>query len=195
MYHIKPDKRSQTSAKLIVDGLYQCLEEKSFSKVTITDIQRASSVGRATFYRLFDNLTDVLEYECDNVFRQMLEQHQEAEVLPEAVSPFESLFTFFMEYWMGHTRLLDALIDSQRIDIMNTVYLSHADEIGVILVPDQTLTRRELQYFISVATAAIFGVFYTWTQGGRKETCAELIAALKRAIDMAAYTLHSKQDD
>lgn len=195
MYHIKPDKRSQTSAKLIVDGLYQCLEEKAFSRVTITDIQKASSVGRATFYRLFDNLTDVLEYECDNVFRQMLEQHQEADVFPEAVSPFESLFTFFMEYWMEHTRLLDALLDSQRIDIMNAVFMAHTDEIKAILVPDINLTEQELDYFVSVATAAIFGIFYAWTARGRKETCGELIEALKRAIDMVAVTLHSKQDD
>lgn len=194
MYHIKPDKRSQTSAKLIVEGLYQCLEEKPFSRVTITDIQKASSVGRATFYRLFDTLTDVLEFECDNVFRQMLSKYRKAEKQPEGASPFESLFTFFMEYWMEHTRLLDALIDSGRIDIMNTVYLAHADEIGAILVPDLTLTPRELQYFVAVATAAIFGIFYTWMQGGKKETCAELIAALKRAIDMAAFSLHSEQD-
>lgn len=189
MFHIKADKRSQTSARLIVEGLYRCLAEKRFSSITITDIQRASSVGRATFYRLFDTLTDVLEYECDNVFRQMLAQYRANGPAPEGVSPFESLFTFFMEYWMEHTSLLDALIDSHRIDIMQAVYLSHTDEIKAILVPELTLTQQELQYFVSVATAAIFGMFYTWTENGRKENSAKLIAALKHSIDMVEFSL------
>lgn len=193
MYHIKTDKRSQTSARLVVNGLYECLERKSFSKITITDIQRASSVGRATFYRLFDNLADVLEYECSNVFQQMLTLYKENGPVSAGVSPFESLFTFFMEYWMEHSSLLDALMDSRRIDIMNSVYMLHADEIGAILVPDLTLSQRELQYFVSVATAAIFGIFYTWTKGGKKESVSELISVLRCSVEMTAQSLSAEK--
>lgn len=38
MYHIKEDKRSKTSAKLIVSGLYNCLKHKKFDDITISDI-------------------------------------------------------------------------------------------------------------------------------------------------------------
>ena len=62
MYHIKPDKRSQTSAKLICDAMLRCLDEKPFSEITIVDLQKESTVGRSTFYRLFDRTEDVLEY-------------------------------------------------------------------------------------------------------------------------------------
>lgn len=189
MYHIKADKRSQASAQLIVDGLYKCLETKPFFHVTITDIQKASTVGRATFYRQFDNLTDVLEYECDNVFRKMLAQYRNNPDISEGASLFESLFTFFMEYWMKHTKLLNAMMDSGRIDIMNSVFMAHTGEIKEILVPDTNLTSQELDYFVSVATAAIFGIFYAWTARGRRETCGELIEALRRSINMVALTL------
>ena len=70
MYHIKNDVRSQKSAKFISEGLQKCLAYKTFSEITITDVLRASYVGRATFYRLFDNLSDVLAYLCIPTFYQ-----------------------------------------------------------------------------------------------------------------------------
>lgn len=98
MFHIKPDKRSQTSAKLIVGGLYACLAVKPFSGISISDIQRESSVGRATFYRLFDTVTDVLEYECDNVFRNMLQTYREQTPDGKAGAAYERLFSCFFTY-------------------------------------------------------------------------------------------------
>lgn len=192
MYHIKADKRSQASARLIVAGLYRCLEQKPFPRVTISDLQRASTVSRATFYRLFDNLADVLEYECDNVFRQTLAQAQKKTGVPsgpEETSPLETLVPLFAEYWMVHPALLNALLDSGRIDLMNAVYLSHTDEIRALLVPEVTLSGQELDYFVSVATSAIFGLFYAWNARGRKETSSELFHALRRSIHMVGATL------
>ena len=69
MYHIKNDKRAQTSAELICAGLLACMREKPFARITITDVQRASTVSRSTFYRNFDGLEDVLALLCDRGFQ------------------------------------------------------------------------------------------------------------------------------
>ena len=65
MYHIKHDKRAQASTELICAGLLVCMKEKPFARITITDVQRASTVSRSTFYRNFDCLEDVLALLCD----------------------------------------------------------------------------------------------------------------------------------
>lgn len=69
MYHIKNDKRAQASSELICAGLLACMKEKPFARITITDVQRASSVSRSTFYRNFDCLEDVLALLCDRGFQ------------------------------------------------------------------------------------------------------------------------------
>ena len=63
MYHIKSDKRSRTSAKLICDAMLRCLDEKPFSEITIVDLQKESTVDvllfivcstvRKTFWNIF----------------------------------------------------------------------------------------------------------------------------------------------
>ena len=42
MYHISTDKRAQKSAALIWQGMEQCLQEKPFHKLRISDINQKS---------------------------------------------------------------------------------------------------------------------------------------------------------
>ena len=65
MYHIKADKRAEKSVELICTGLLDCLEQKEFSQISISDIQRTSTVSRSTFYRNYRNLTQ-LKTEMEN---------------------------------------------------------------------------------------------------------------------------------
>ena len=71
MYHISEDKRAVKSAELIWEGLEKCLAEKELKKIRISDINEKSYVSRATFYRLFDSIGDVLIYRCDRIFADL----------------------------------------------------------------------------------------------------------------------------
>ena len=75
MYHIKNDKRARASTELICAGLLACMKEKPFARITITDVQRASTVSRSTFYRNFDCLEDVLALLCDRGFQAVFSEY------------------------------------------------------------------------------------------------------------------------
>lgn len=68
MYHISKDKRTIESARLIYEGLLECLKTKAFDQITVSDLQKESGVARSTFYRAFDNISDVLYWKCDTRF-------------------------------------------------------------------------------------------------------------------------------
>lgn len=72
MYHIPDDPRAQASAQRICDALIACARQKPFSEITVTDLHRNYTISRTTFYRLFDNTVDVLEYSCDQMGRSIL---------------------------------------------------------------------------------------------------------------------------
>ncbi|CTO60987.1 TetR family transcriptional regulator [Streptococcus pneumoniae] len=76
MYHIKADKRSLASARLISQGLNRLLQAKDFDSITVTDIVNEAGVGRATFCRLFDNVTDVITYSYYIIAHPTLEKIQ-----------------------------------------------------------------------------------------------------------------------
>ena len=76
MYHISNDKRAIQSSELIYNGLMECIKKKPFDLITISDLQKASGVARTTFYRAFDNLSDVLYWKCDACFYEVLGKHR-----------------------------------------------------------------------------------------------------------------------
>lgn len=67
MYRITKNLRTRQTANIICEGFKNLLKEKSFEEITISDISAKTGCSRSTIYRLFDSVTDVLEY-CIKVF-------------------------------------------------------------------------------------------------------------------------------
>lgn len=64
----KTDRRTRYTQNEIKDALLNCLEEKNFEQVTVTEICRKAEVTRATFYVHFQSLTQVLDMVLEDVF-------------------------------------------------------------------------------------------------------------------------------
>lgn len=169
MYHISNDKRAKKSAEKSGNGLINCLKYKSFTEITVTDVQKASGVGRATFYRLFDNITDVLSYLCDNVFEKVGREYEE---MNEHGSKETSLK--FIQAWMDNKTLLKAIVDCNRTDIL---YGSHAKYIGTnadFFFHDLSMPKEQLNYLLTTMTACIAACLNAWLKNGAYETAEQL---------------------
>lgn len=175
MHHIKNDKRSQTSAQLITNGLFKCLEQKSFSQITISDVQRESSVGRATFYRLFDNLPDVLSYQCDKVFSEVM-QHME-ELSNQST---ETAFVFFVEHWIKHQTLLETIVTCNRLDILQESHRKNTGKFKPFLSPELNLDEAQMDYLLAILTSTMASTLSTWVLHGKKETAQQLFQNINK---------------
>ncbi len=169
MYRISNDERAKKSAKKIGNGLLCCIKNKSFTKITVTDIQKASNVGRATFYRLFDNITDVLSYLCDNVFEKVGQEY-------EKINKYDSKETSlrFIREWMDNKNLLKAIIDCNRMDFL---YNSHAKFIGKnidFFFPNESIPKEQLNYLLMTMTACTSACLSAWFKNGAYETAEQL---------------------
>ena len=106
MYHIKKDRRAWASARLICEALLHCLQTKPFHEITVSELQRVSSVSRSTFYRHFDSQSDVLELLCDLAFREIFQEFRRGTSIHRAI----------FHYWYEHSLLLGALVQSGQSD-------------------------------------------------------------------------------
>lgn len=177
MFHIKSDKRSQTSAKLISDGLFRCMKRKPFPDITISDLQRESTVGRATFYRLFDRTEDVLAYECDCVFSELVQQG----CLMDASNRYEMFRTFF-EAWTNHLPLLNAITQSGHVEILYQTFRTHAESIGKIMIPGKELSPENVDYMIAILTSSLMGTMNVWLDNKQNKTPDELADIFMKSI-------------
>lgn len=176
MYHVKDDKRAQTSAELIYQGLIQCLKWKPFDYISIADVLRISGVGRATFYRNFDNLIDVLQMKCDQCFREVLEQYLTAHKSGQLDS--RSFLVHFFRYWMEKRELLEVLTTMNRQDIIYSSHYRYSTLITARFLPDVDTSSDEYVYFMTVRTSITVGVLTAWVKTGRGKTPEQLVDML-----------------
>lgn len=172
MYHIPKDKRAYNSVNKICLGLMKCLENKKFPDITITDIQKESKIGRATFYRLFDNTSDVLSYLCDKIF---IESNQEFEKINNPTADQTTLC--FIKKCMEHRILLTAIVESNRIDFLHNAHKKFFNIKHNYFFPN--IKKDDLNYITTTLTACTCAFIISWIQNGGKETPEELQLKLK----------------
>lgn len=160
MYHIKPDKRAQTSVELICEGLSRCLKEKSFESITISDIQRVSGVSRSTFYRNFDRIEDVLALMCDKVFEEAF------------TAGYANISEAVFRTWFRHADMVETVVDIGRSDMLYSSLRRCSDSLRASLTGfgDAAL----FDYLASIISSAMMGIMVTWIEHGRRESEEEL---------------------
>jgi len=172
MYHIKEDLRSERSADQICQGLLDCLEQKNYTELTVADVTRAASVGRSTFYRNFDNLSDVVALLCDSGFRQILADAKNGTPIYEAC----------FHYWFSNEHLLEAIMRSGNYPIF-TESLQSCLQTALADIP-LVIGREDLDYLSSVIAGGISGIMDAWLRRGKIETEEELRVRLAGVLRM-----------
>lgn len=177
MYHISEDKRAKQSAELIYNGLIECIKKKPFSEITVTDLQRASGVARTTFYRAFDNLSDILYWKCDACFKDVLGNLTPNMFINELV-----LARHYFRYWMEHSDILELLIDINRQDIIYACHMKNADALQKQYGKPEGLNIEHSNYFMAIRTGFTISILTTWLKGGKKETPDEIAEIIKEQL-------------
>lgn len=173
MYHISEEIRSQNSARRICKAVMDCAKRKPLAEITVSELYRDYLISRTTFYRLFDNVVDVLEYQCELTAREIfmnLRGESPQEILLEAIRAV-----------MGKKELIEILARNGRIYMvkqMQEKYLS------------QSALGRGLdlgggcEYFQSILAQIIPAVMEAWIWSGQKETPEEIYARIRESLNM-----------
>lgn len=175
MVHIKDDPRSKKSAEMIREGLEHCLQNKRFTDITVTEIIQESGVGRATFYRLFDNSSDVLTYQCDLLAGQVVTQFQNVSAKKK------DFLRFSLDFWLAHHTSLEAVFASNRTDVLQEAMLNHGEYL-IQYFGWQGISQKEMDYFLATATAVLSSMLMVWIKHGKTETAESVYRMYMKAM-------------
>ena len=101
MYHQCTTEKTATQQKIFTEALYQAMQEKSYSEITITELCFQTGLSRNIFYRLFDCKDDILYALIDNRFLTCTNNIHNT-------TPSENLRSFY-QYWKDQKPFLDTL--------------------------------------------------------------------------------------
>lgn len=181
MYHISDDIRAKTSAMRICEAVMSCAKQKPISEITITELSRNHLISRTTFYRLFDNVSDVLEYQCDLIAQEILlnihgDSHEE--VLLETIRRL-----------IEQKDLIEILSCNGRMGLIKTMqekYLPKSILLASLDTPEQSA------FFHSILAMLIPAALDAWIQDGQKESPEEIYKELQNSLHIISSLVDSK---
>ena len=159
MYHIPDDKRAKESALKIYKSLRNVLRKKSIMDVTVMDIKNDCGISRSTFYRLFDNVQDVLEYQLGIFLDRYLKEKEN----------HDDKILYFYEFFYKHNNLI-YIISTQSEFILKKVMLEKAKEKD--------------DYLVSFKVGVMTSLLIKWTERNKKETPEQMAEITKRLLSL-----------
>ena len=174
MYHIKNDKRSLKSAAIISDGLLSCLKEKPLNMITITDISDKADISRSTFYRLFDNIEDVIEYLIDNIFEELY--------IFLSTSSHNNPYAKAMEICYENAELIQYVFAANRFDLMFKTYERMMNRYEATHTFYTDADHQQIYFDFSILSGVIIGALHAWVKNGQQEDMDQLLSRISVSL-------------
>ena len=172
MYHIKEDKRCVRSALAIADALEHLMKRKPFLSISVSDLQKESGVGRSTFYRLFDNIDDVISYMIDTQFRELVFDGENAS--------WHEFTRKSLSYIIEKSDVILSIVNAGRTDLITR---SFSRTLQNIIENEKTAAAMHAKYSLAVFASACISVLSIWYENGRAESLDELADILERYLN------------
>ncbi|AJQ93090.1 TetR/AcrR family transcriptional regulator [Gynuella sunshinyii] len=203
MYQETIDKRVIRTRLKLFDALQQLLEHKPLHAISVIEVTKIAKIGRASFYRHFNNLEDILKWRLEYEDKAM-----SYEFLAAQNQPFADLTLFFLRSWMQRSSLLACLIKANRMDILEELLCK--DQKALEFVFEGRITDPRIPYrpqasshsiladnratgYITVMLSGLLSsILVKWVTEGKKETPEELSHIATTTISTLAKRLNNQ---
>ena len=153
----------------IEQAFYELMREKDYTNITVTDIIKRAQVSRASFYRHFNSIGDIMEYSLRNLFDKITD-----EVIPIMLSTDEKeirdfLFSYTYQN-MAMQETLAACLPSNTAVIFSRcmTYMQNNGRPGKEMSSEQ-------KYRLYARSGVINSILMKWLADGNEESVEEIV--------------------
>ena len=173
------DKRKAANLR-VKDRLFSALVEfagqKDWSKVTVTELIQQSGVARASFYRNFKSVEDLINYGIERMARRY---HQGKPFLAEDFHSREIMlykFRFYQEHADLVLAFHHAKLSTTLLDVITDCEINACGDM-----PMSSISKYELYFF----SGAFYNMLLCWLENGAKETPEAMADEFLRIVNNA----------
>ena len=177
MYHISSDPREIQSALILTKGLRKILQQKD-ARLNISQLCKTAGVSRSTFYRLFDEVDDLLRYACENTLDGFLSKY----LVQFSQGSNESPAGMYAALVRSHSREIQWMIQNGKIGILLHTHRWGLRKYASDFFPKMDPDSEEFAYFLDMRFGLLLGAFTAWLSTGKKATEEELISYAEQQI-------------
>ena len=142
-------------------ALIEFAEQKDWSKVTVTELIGKSGVARASFYRNFRSVEEIIDYGIG----QMADRYHNGMPAGGHDPRSREVMLYKFKFYRQHAKLVlafhHAKVTTTLLDIITGCEIDTRGDM-----PSSSIERYELYYY----AGAFYNMMLSWLEGGMKET-------------------------
>lgn len=170
------------SMDLITSALFELLETRPFSAVSVTDICERAGVARKTFYRNFESKMSVVERLVDQVFYEFMQKFD------FKVHGARKIYRYWYEYILSTREFTAIFFDPDLYEFIVRKIREFVEiEINETLFGGVSYDPLLAEYYLKFAASGIASIMREWMKNDCKtpaETMAVLTARLLSGVLM-----------
>lgn len=153
----------------IIDAVMQLMTEKNYMDITVTDIVKKAGVARASFYRNFNSINDVIDVIVDEISDELI-----GDIFPTLYSSDERKWReFLFNHFYRFTRKQQQMgkIHPQNLNVL-FARMANKMQQKESNFPAETIRDK----YIAIGTVGLINsITKKWMDSGAKETPEEMI--------------------
>ena len=163
------ENESYSVKREIKKALMDLMAEKSYMEITVTDIVSKAQVARASFYRNYNSICDVIESIADEIVNDFVE-----DVIPVLSGSDERKYRDFLFNYFYGIRKLQKNTLPLRFENLSVLFteLDKKAEQKIRILPTETLKDK---YGVIGKIGLINSITKKWLDSGTKETPEEMV--------------------
>ncbi len=173
LYHIKNDKRTKLTAELLGNALNKLIFKDKWLDLTVTELVNEAGIGRATFYRNFDAIEDVLKYQIDISMNKLFKTLYSQLSLLDFFYEYE-LYTMFFTYWTANDHIIKVLLQSDNKTLFYNSFNNFYNEKLNFIKSSLGIQDSHWSYFVVLRSTIFTNGLFEWIKRGKKESPEEI---------------------
>ena len=168
------DKRMEANLRVkqsIVNALFELMNEKSITDISVQDIVRKANVARQSYYRNFDSKEDIIDEFFNFVHEDMLATLRENAV---RLLSYDFIYHYLHVIFKHREKLLTLYRHQFVRHSLETI--NRFVEEGAGDMPYNSIDRYLLYYY----AGAMYNTAMNWLQNGAVESCDNMAQAICR---------------
>lgn len=145
----------------LTEALVRLLEDKPLGEISVSELCEAAGVGRASFYRNFEDKEDILRSRLGVIFQEWVDEYEQRPDKPLS-GHLRTLFTHFEKY-----RDLYALLDRRGL-------LGLLKDLVIGIFGPRPEHSQVEAYARAYVAYVLYGWIEVWFQRGMSESAEEI---------------------
>lgn len=178
-----PDKRVRRTKQNLYNALLQLMHQKTFEKITVTEIVGTADYNRGTFYVYYDKKEDMLEEMITNIFDEMTVAYRQPYAGLQEIDldtlPAESIALF--DHFLANREFYQLLL---RSEMSGSFQAKLTTKLESLFREDFDISYAEndpqvdAALFTTYRTYGIIGMILSWLHHGCTQTPAYMSSQL-----------------